>query len=112
MENKLQGMKIAVIIVVLLGVIGLTSCNKTKNNVITVKEKEIYSSDIEKEVVPEPEANAEVQAQYILNKNSKKFHIPECYAVRQMKESNKVYFAGNREDAVLRGYDPCQKCDP
>lgn len=50
---------------------------------------------------------------YIANKNTKKFHYPECSSVKRMKESNKVYFNGvTREYMIGQGYDPCANCDP
>ena len=50
---------------------------------------------------------------YIANKNTKKFHYPGCKSVKQMKESNKVYFNGvTREYMMEQGYDPCGNCDP
>ena len=50
---------------------------------------------------------------YIANKSSKKFHYPDCKSVKQMKESNKVYFNGvTREEMLEQGYDPCGNCDP
>lgn len=50
---------------------------------------------------------------YIANKNTKKFHYPGCKSVKQMKESNKVYFEGvTREYMIEQGYDPCGNCDP
>lgn len=49
---------------------------------------------------------------YILNKNSKKFHHPTCSSVDSMKESNKEYYTGTRDDLIARGYSPCGRCDP
>ncbi len=51
-------------------------------------------------------------ADYILNKNTKKFHYPTCPSVGDMKESNKIYFTGNRDEAVRLGYTPCKRCSP
>ena len=50
-------------------------------------------------------------AAYIGNKNSKKFHKPDCNSVGDMKESNKVRFS-TREEAVESGYVPCKRCNP
>lgn len=58
---------------------------------------------------PEPEP---VGLNYILNKNTKKFHYPDCRSVKQMKESNKGYYTGTREELIARGYSPCGNCDP
>jgi peptidoglycan hydrolase-like protein with peptidoglycan-binding domain len=58
---------------------------------------------------PELEDNGE---DYILNKNTKKFHYPWCSAVDQMKESNKIYFHGTSAQAQRIGYMPCKRCNP
>ena len=49
---------------------------------------------------------------YIINKNTGKFHYPDCPSVDLMKESNKEYSADNRDDLISRGYAPCQNCNP
>ena len=49
---------------------------------------------------------------YIVNKNSKRFHIPTCGSVKQMKASNRMDFYGSRNDAISKGYKPCQNCKP
>jgi len=50
---------------------------------------------------------------YIANKNTKKFHYPDCQSAKKMKESNKEYFNGvTREYMIEQGYDPCGNCDP
>lgn len=51
-------------------------------------------------------------ADYILNTNTKKFHYPTCSSVGDMKESNKKYFTGTRDEAVSQGYVPCKRCNP
>lgn len=51
-------------------------------------------------------------ANYILNVNTEKFHYPSCSSVKKMKESNKIYFDGSRDEAIRRGYDPCGICHP
>ena len=35
---------------------------------------------------------------YVANKNTKKFHYPSCSSVKDMKEKNKLYFDGSREE--------------
>lgn len=49
---------------------------------------------------------------YILNIDSGKFHYPECSSVKRMKESNKKYFYGTRDEAIKNGYTPCGNCNP
>ena len=49
---------------------------------------------------------------YILNTNTKKFHYPSCSSVDRMKEKNKEYYEGSRDDVIARGFDPCKRCNP
>ena len=49
---------------------------------------------------------------YIVNTNTGKFHYPSCRSVKQMKESNKWYYTGTRDDLISQGYDPCGNCNP
>lgn len=49
---------------------------------------------------------------YILNTNSKKFHVPTCSSVGQMKESNKQEYTGSRDEIIAQGYEPCKRCNP
>ena len=51
-------------------------------------------------------------ASYIANKNTKKFHIPSCSSVSQMKEKNKKYLNCSRDEAIAQGYSPCGNCNP
>lgn len=67
---------------------------------------------------PEPEKQEPVtgseasQADYILNKNTKKFHYPTCSSVNDMKEKNKQEFFGTRDETIALGYSPCGRCNP
>ncbi len=63
-------------------------------------------------VEDEPIHNNDTSASYILNKNTKKFHYPTCSSVDRMKESNKEYYTGSRDELISRGYDPCGNCHP
>ncbi len=49
---------------------------------------------------------------YIINKNTKRFHLPECSSVVEMKEKNKEYSDLNRDELIKQGYQPCGKCKP
>lgn len=57
-------------------------------------------------------STASEAVEYILNANTKKFHYVDCSSVDAMKESNKIYFSGTREDAINHGFDPCGRCHP
>ena len=61
----------------------------------------------------EPAAKSESVGQnYVLNTNTKKFHIPTCRSVKQMKDKNKKDFCGSREEVIAKGYSPCKNCNP
>ena len=49
---------------------------------------------------------------YVGNKNSHRFHYPDCEGVEDMKDENKVYFYGDRDEAIQAGYTPCGSCNP
>lgn len=49
---------------------------------------------------------------YIANKNTKKFHYPDCKSVAQMKEKNKEYLNCTRDEVINQGYVPCKSCNP
>ena len=49
---------------------------------------------------------------YVLNTNSKKFHLPTCSSVKQIKESNREEYTGDRETLIEQGYSPCKRCNP
>ena len=49
---------------------------------------------------------------YVLNNNTKKFHLPSCSSADDIKDSNREDYFGSREDLIARGYDPCKRCNP
>lgn len=49
---------------------------------------------------------------YIVNTNTGKFHHTYCSSVKKMKESNKMYYTGTRDELVSKGYSPCGNCHP
>ena len=49
---------------------------------------------------------------YILNKNTQKFHLPDCSSVPDIKARNKENYTGTREELLERGYSPCGNCNP
>lgn len=63
-------------------------------------------------VVESTDAENTVESQYILNTNSKKFHLPECSSVGDMSEKNKAVFTGSRQELIDQGYAPCKNCNP
>lgn len=53
-----------------------------------------------------------VSSHYVLNTSSKKFHLPECSGARDIKESNRQDYQGNRNQLLEQGYTPCGLCHP
>ena len=49
---------------------------------------------------------------YVLNTNTKVFHLPGCSSVKQMSERNKQIYNGNRESVISMGYKSCGRCHP
>lgn len=61
---------------------------------------------------PEPEPVVPRGTDYIGNKNTGKFHYPDCKSVKKMKESNKFFYTGTRGEMISMGFDPCGNCHP
>lgn len=49
---------------------------------------------------------------YIINKNTHKFHKPDCSSVKDMKPKNKKEFTGSRDELITQDMDPCDRCRP
>ena len=62
-------------------------------------------------VVSEQEKNNK-EGSYILNTNTKKFHLPNCKGIKDIKEKNKEVFRGKRDDLLKQSYSPCKMCNP
>lgn len=64
------------------------------------------------EAEPGNERAVAKETTYILNTNTKKFHLPSCESVGDIKEKNKREVTAGRVELILEGYAPCQRCDP
>lgn len=49
---------------------------------------------------------------FVLNTNSRKFHLPNCSSVDSMSEKNKQEYFGSRDELLAQGYEPCGSCHP
>lgn len=54
----------------------------------------------------------QAETTYIVNKNTKKFHLPDCSSVQRMKEKNRLEVTCTREELLDQGYQPCDNCKP
>jgi DNA-entry nuclease len=59
-----------------------------------------------------PTAGGSGERDYVLNKNTMKFHYPSCSSVKDIKEKNRWDYTGTREEIIDMGYVPCKKCNP
>lgn len=80
---------------------------------------EIYGDDTQEEIERIFEDDQPLISQeelenvtYIGNRNSHRFHYPNCDSVSDMKEKNKVFFYGGRDEVIEAGYTPCGRCNP
>lgn len=56
--------------------------------------------------------NNAVGTDYIGNQNSMVFHYATCNSVSKIKEGNKFYYTGSRDELLAMGYKPCGNCHP
>ena len=57
-------------------------------------------------------SSSEDAAVYILNTNSKKFHLPDCSSVSSISDANRQKVKISRADLISQGYSPCGTCKP
>lgn len=70
------------------------------------------SSDRSISTAPATKETSKSTSAYVANKNTKKFHYPSCSSVSDMKEKNKLYYEGTRDELIDKGYSPCKRCNP
>lgn len=61
---------------------------------------------------PSEHNETEEQCDYVVNTNTKKFHLPSCSSVKDIKTKNRWDYEGNRDDLITQGYTPCKRCNP
>ncbi len=59
------------------------------------------------EITPLPEGIT-----YVINKNTMKFHKPDCDSVDTIKSKNREDTTKSRDEIISQGYTPCNKCKP
>lgn len=55
---------------------------------------------------------AEAPVTYVLNTNTRKFHLPDCSSTENISPSNREESTQSREELIEAGYDPCSRCNP
>lgn len=87
---------------------GKSSSQSSNNNV----SKNTNNNNNSNNTATAVKQNNNISNYYILNKNSKIFHYSTCPSVKKMKDSNKTELRCSRNDAISKGYRPCQNCKP
>lgn len=123
---------IIVAVVLFLGIIG--SCNDSLKNKNKEPETTVSSTTVvtttsrpttvttteattepttEEETEPEREiVRTQASYDYIVNKNTGKFHYSSCSQADRIKEENKAVIHGTSDELESMGYTPCGKCNP
>ena len=52
------------------------------------------------------------EQEYVLNTNSRKFHLPDCSGAATISEANRQEYTGSRDALIAEGYEPCGRCKP
>lgn len=69
-------------------------------------------TDSEKPESPDEPAEGEDTGFYILNTDTKKFHLDTCGFADDIREDNREEVFSDREILIEDGYTPCKSCDP
>lgn len=59
-----------------------------------------------------PEVSNPVQTIYILNTNTKKFHLPHCSSAAKISSQNRSETNKSRAQLLAEGYSACKNCNP
>ena len=57
-------------------------------------------------------ADTEPAQEYVLNKSTKKIHLPTCRSAGQIKEKNKALSTESKQILIDKGFSPCKICNP
>ena len=119
-------------VVLFLGIVG--SCNDSLQNkneepettassttVVTTTSRPTTVTTTEATTEPTTEEDTEPEREivrtqasydYIVNKNTGKFHYSSCSQADRIKEENKAVIHGTSDELESMGYTPCGKCNP
>lgn len=89
----------------------VVACDRNGNRTTKEFSLLVEAPPVEETVVPDRGYEAPTY-DYIVNRNTGKFHYPSCNDVTRMNESNKWYVNTTRDELVGMGYSPCGHCHP
>jgi DNA-entry nuclease len=73
------------------------------------EEQTVISETISEEEVL-ADINESETMEFIINTNTKKFHLTTCSSVLDMADHNKKEYVGTVAELVEQGYSPCKRC--
>ena len=79
--------------------------NETKTTKSTTQKSTIKSNPVNEDTIKNIQT-------YVLNKNTKEFHLTTCSDVAKIKKDNKEYVKSLRDSLIDNGYSPCGHCKP
>ena len=83
-----------------------------KSSLSSNQTKTEYDKDTENKNIVSDRKNESKNQNYIINTNTKKFHLPSCSSVSETLNKNKKSYRGSREELIESGYEPCGRCKP
>ena len=106
--------KIIIILLSAFVMIFLSSCENQTKYYQSSSTNQTYDSQIIFDSHQEISENSvdEHSSYYVLNTNTKKFHVKSCNSVNQMKDKNKQEIEATRDEVIAKGYEPCGNCHP
>lgn len=86
-----------------------TTWKSGENTQSSTTKKSSKKSTAKKSTVSDSSAK---NATYIINANTKKFHLASCSSVKRMSAKNIKYTKKTRSTLIKEGYSPCKNCNP
>lgn len=75
-------------------------------------EEEQTGSKIAKQGMAEQDEEQQEAHTYILNTNTKKYHLSTCTGVDDIKDGHKEETTKTKQELQKEGYSPCKRCNP
>lgn len=71
-----------------------------------------YVGEAKKDSGDSKENATETMREYVINTNSKKYHLPSCSGAKRTQKKNREEFFGTSAQLTKKGYAPCGTCNP
>jgi DNA-entry nuclease len=80
----------------------------TGNSCIAEEQVSLKNTEVEDE--SQKDGDVSETTDFVINTNTKKFHLSTCSSVSMMADHNRKEFVGTVADLVEQGYSPCKRC--